>query len=722
MLDVNDNNPVFLKTEYFGNISENTAPQSLVIINVTAHDPDLNRAGAIVYSMTSAGGLPFTINPLTGEIYATRALDFETTQQYTFRVSAANPQSASTGGTATVTVDVIDVNEYTPEFVSVPAGPVFIDPGLSKGSVVATVRATDRDGGTQGNITYTFDNEAPRNYFTINSSTGVITFKGARESSGSVAGSTSVVATVKRQADQSANYFPIEAIIRASDGGSLSDTTTLLFEVHNSYGNVMPTGEPSAPLGLLIGVVSGVVLAVIAIFVVIFVCAFVCRRRRHKNFKTGQIKDTGSLPMNNGVEMRHFSRQHSSQHSGSSSSSSRYHQTRIRGHEHSRISAGSIGSNSNRGSYAAYADDELESFAGENGAVYAPSLPRKSPSPTSDLASTVTTEILNGHSQEQPPYSKAQMAAIYAANREILENTGSQNSIHMFEEEGGGEGDGDMDVETMLFTKLTDFDDDDEDDDTDDDDDTTLPDDTNSYHDHQSMSGSGGNLTIPRPVEEHEDPFPYSPSQPKWAPQMKPMEAAIDDLHELAAYPSTDPEELPMHPQRMHYVYDHYHHHNHLSQGTPIYEPSAHEIMRHPAHMHHDPRPPPHPVGRKQEYGVYGTPPLDVRHPTRHMMHQSRPTGHGRPHQKRYGSAAELSLHYPHDIPPPRGYSGFSQEIPQYNLPSHYVPQLNTHTPSSSTNTPTEDGTVTPHTALTGDYIDQGYHFSSSSTSLSTQP
>ena len=720
VLDVNDNVPMFEHPQYSESIHENVNPQlSVVVATVKANDPDLGEAGKVVYQMTSSVGLPFKIDNGTGQITATESLDYETSHQYSFAVYAFNPDRVDRRGTAMVQVNVIDVNEHKPVFVDKPTGPVYVEPGLSKGDVVLTVRASDGDGGPEGRLTYNFTNEPPRVYFIINSSMGVITFKGIEDipTNGRDSGDANVV--VKRQAESVNNYFLVPAIVQAVDRGGKNESIEVQFQVHNSYGNV-PTSSDAAPLGLLIGVVAGVVLAVVVVFLIIFVCAFVCKRRRIGvgHIKTAQIKEI-PIPMNN-MDVGRFSRQVSSQRSGSSRGSSRY-QTGIRGiyPEHSRISAGSSGSNSNRGSYTA--DDEMESMAGENG-VYAHSLPRKSPSPTSDLASTVATEMLGGPSQEHPPYSKAQMAAIYAANQDILV-TGSQNSIHMFGSEGGGEGDGDMDIDTMLFTKLNDFEDDDDeddDDDDDDDDDTTLPDDT-SYREHQSISGSGGNLTIPRPVEEREDPFPYSPSQPKWAPQIKPMEDAIEDLHELAAYPSTDHDDPPaMHHSRMPYMYEHH------SQGTPVYEPSAHDnimMSRHPMHRYHDQRPPPPASRMPADYGhgIYGTPPQEARHPMRHMVPSGRP-----PRQKRYGSAAELTLHYPHDVPPPPRFShgqggGFSQEMPPYHhLPSHYVPQLNTHTPSSSTATPTEEGTVTPNTALTGEYMDQSYNFSSSSTSLST--
>ena len=482
--DINDNVPTFVLEWYPGYIKENADPAVASVTRVRAVDPDLGQAGVVEYRLTLSGELPFRIDSSTGEIFTTEELDFETKHQYSFPVYASNPDS-NMQASATVEVNVIDVNEFQPVFETKPAGPVFIEQGLSRGAIVAVVSATDRDGGHEGVVTYSFGNNAPKDYFAINSTTGVITFKGVFEET---SGNGNIV---KRQAESIDDYFRVQAVIVATDG-SYVETTDIEFHVRNSYDpNLRPNPTSAAPRGLLIGVVAGVVAAVVVIFIVLCICAMFCRRRRHS--KTGQIKDVNG-PMNNGMEMGRFSSQHSSQRSGSSTRSSRY-QTGIRP-EHSRIhhSSGSLGSNSNRESYIAYADDEMESVAGEKG-VYAQSLPRKSSSPTSDLASTVGTEMLTSHSQEHPPYTKAQIAAIYAANTELLDNSGSQNSI-LFGSEGS---DGDMDIDTMLFKKLNDFDDDD-----DDDDDTTLPDD-NSYHEHQSMSGSRGNLTIPRPIKTQQD-------------------------------------------------------------------------------------------------------------------------------------------------------------------------------------------------------------------------
>ena len=309
--DINDNVPTFELEHYPGYIKENAVAS---VTRVRADDPDLGQAGEVEYRLTLSGELPFRIDSSTGEIFTTEELDFETKHQYSFPVYASNPDS-NMQASATVEVNVIDVNEFQPVFETKPAGPVFIEQGLSRGAIVAVVSATDRDGGREGVVTYSFGNEAPKDYFAINSTTGEITFKGVFEET---SGNGNIV---KRQAESIDDYFRVQAVIVAMDG-SYVETTDIEFHVRNSYDpNLRPNPTSAAPRGLLIGVVAGVVAAVVVIFIVLCICAMFCRRRRHS--KTGQIKDVNG-PMNNGMEMGRFSSQHSSQHSGSSTRSSRY--------------------------------------------------------------------------------------------------------------------------------------------------------------------------------------------------------------------------------------------------------------------------------------------------------------------------------------------------------------------------------------------------------------
>ena len=78
---------------------------------------------------------------------------------------------------------------------------------------------------------------------------------------------------------------------------------------------------------------------------------------------------------------------------------------------------------------------------------------------TSDLAAVVNGHNSNGFlrrtdDEEAHPYTRDQLIAIYAANANLLTNSPSQDSIHMFGSEGGGEADGDIDMDNYIFAKF----------------------------------------------------------------------------------------------------------------------------------------------------------------------------------------------------------------------------------------------------------------------------
>ncbi len=117
----------------------------------------------------------------------------------------------------------------------------------------------------------------------------------------------------------------------------------------------------------------------------------------------------------------------SHERSGSTRDSSRYQTGRsdLRPKHRRILSTGSLGFNSNQVGTA------NKKVAEENKVYTAQSWSKKSVS--DDLASTVTTDMLTRHSKDQPPYSKAKMAAIYSANQALLKNTSSHSSIHKFD-------------------------------------------------------------------------------------------------------------------------------------------------------------------------------------------------------------------------------------------------------------------------------------------------
>ena len=143
--DVNDNDPVFEQATYTTAIDETLAPGASVI-SVRATDDDGTTANSDVrYSIISGNtGNVFEINERTGAITVAAGadLDFETTPSYTLMIGASDGLNASgtadqtftADDTATVTININDINDITPTYM------------VTAGENSASVRGTEAGG------------------------------------------------------------------------------------------------------------------------------------------------------------------------------------------------------------------------------------------------------------------------------------------------------------------------------------------------------------------------------------------------------------------------------------------------------------------------------------------------------------------------------------------------------------------------------------------------
>ena len=671
--DVNEFRPVFVQRSYSAVRDETDVLEGVVLLEVRATDADAGSWGRILYSIDES--LPFTINTSSGVLTAKRALDYDTKPSYQFPVRAFNPGMEDMFDSVNATVTLQAVNEHPPVFESPPnpgqANYEFtVTPNMSSGELIGSIQAIDSDSGPDGVLVYTILNDEARQYIRIETVNNVgniylIVNPTVSDMETSVA---------KRQTVDD-SYFTVRAEIQASDG-TLNAVATVDLRLHNSFSTVPRpvTPTPSAiPYEIIAVVVVAVVVAVL-VFVAIVVTAMICRmKRRSRKEKIGRESESGMR--NNVAELqgRYVAR-------GGDGSSTAQTTTGF-GHTHS-----TSGTNSSRHSYGSYADDEESFRAGSryHARSPVPSLPHKSPlrrsfeiRSTSDLASTVGTEAL-GTSQETGPYTKAQLAAIYAANAELLANSGSQDSVHMFGSEGGGEADGEVDIDNILLSKSYDLDDDELS--------TTMAEEMPASLD----TDSSGNLDVP-PVEEREEPG-FGQNMAGWAPRGN---SIADTINELVNYAGAVP---PQRRQLYEPAMD-------ASQGTSLYEGSTGASLRdsHSSLIRHQP------MASQQTHDYYfpDTPETRPSHPQHHPARSHR-----------YGSATVLMEHglERHHVPGPY----YSQDVP-YSHPHshmHFLPPRSRTPPSE---TPTE-GTVTPHRALASDYdpITDTYLTSSSTSIAST--
>ncbi|CAJ1065106.1 protocadherin-16-like [Xyrichtys novacula] len=169
VIDVNDEVPWFEESQYEAQILENQPPGTSVL-TVFASDLDQGTNGQVTYGGISQEG--FTVEPVTGVITTTKSLDRELQEYYSVTVYAKDGGLPPNYAKTTVRIRVLDENDNAPYFgrlyysIEVPenleALPLF------------TLRATDKDAGDSGEISYKITAGDPSRDFSLDRQSGVL--------------------------------------------------------------------------------------------------------------------------------------------------------------------------------------------------------------------------------------------------------------------------------------------------------------------------------------------------------------------------------------------------------------------------------------------------------------------------------------------------------------------------------------------------------------------
>ncbi|XP_005594160.1 protocadherin-19 isoform X2 [Macaca thibetana thibetana] len=155
--DSNDNNPVFSESTYSVSVPENSPPNTPVI-RLNASDPDEGTNGQVVYSfygyVNDRTRELFQIDPHSGLVTVTGALDYEEGHVYELDVQAKDLGPNSIPAHCKVTVSVLDTNDNPPviNLLSVNSELVEVSESAPPGYVIALVRVSDRDSGLNGRV------------------------------------------------------------------------------------------------------------------------------------------------------------------------------------------------------------------------------------------------------------------------------------------------------------------------------------------------------------------------------------------------------------------------------------------------------------------------------------------------------------------------------------------------------------------------------------------
>ncbi|KAM6398895.1 cadherin EGF LAG seven-pass G-type receptor 2 [Rhynochetos jubatus] len=172
--DDNDNAPQFSEKRYVAQVPEDVVPNSAVL-RVTATDRDKGSNALVHYSIVSGNTRGhFYIDAQTGALDVVTPLDYEVSKEFTLRIRAQDggrPPLSNISGL--VTVQVLDVNDNAPIFVSTPFQATVLE-NVPVGYSVIHIQAIDADSGDNGRLVYTLLETGAGFPFAINNSTGWI--------------------------------------------------------------------------------------------------------------------------------------------------------------------------------------------------------------------------------------------------------------------------------------------------------------------------------------------------------------------------------------------------------------------------------------------------------------------------------------------------------------------------------------------------------------------
>uniref|UniRef100_A0A674IVS6 Cadherin domain-containing protein n=1 Tax=Terrapene triunguis TaxID=2587831 RepID=A0A674IVS6_9SAUR len=160
IIDANDNPPIFTEKIYKVSMRENL-PKGTLVLQVKATDADEGTNAKITYSFSnipqSAQQL-FGLDASNGKITAKGILDFEEKNSYTIDVEARDEGSLTAH--SKVQIEILDENDNAPEVTLTSVSSPIPEDSLP-GTVIALIKARDRDDGGNGDVTCRIQDNLP---------------------------------------------------------------------------------------------------------------------------------------------------------------------------------------------------------------------------------------------------------------------------------------------------------------------------------------------------------------------------------------------------------------------------------------------------------------------------------------------------------------------------------------------------------------------------------
>lgn len=171
IVDVNDHNPVFPKTDYAITLEESTLVNTQ-FHTLTATDADVGRNAALVYNITKGNDDgKFGIFP-DGKLYIAKQLDRETRDLYKLTVMAQDHGAPARSSEVNVTIHILDSNDNRPRFLNQTYS-FYVSENVPPGRKIGAVKAVDADIGRNAELAFLLPED--QDDFAIDFQTGEIT-------------------------------------------------------------------------------------------------------------------------------------------------------------------------------------------------------------------------------------------------------------------------------------------------------------------------------------------------------------------------------------------------------------------------------------------------------------------------------------------------------------------------------------------------------------------
>uniref|UniRef100_A0A8C7N9L1 Cadherin domain-containing protein n=1 Tax=Oncorhynchus kisutch TaxID=8019 RepID=A0A8C7N9L1_ONCKI len=217
--DVNDNSPIFERSEIKYEISESALTGAKFVLE-RAVDDDVGVNGLQSYSLKPTDN--FVLKTLTRsdgvknvEMVLQTPLDREKQEQISLLLTAVDGGEPQLSGTMQILITVLDANDNAP-VCSQAEYKASVSENVSKGTVLTTISATDADPGSNGRITYSISKSGASHIFEIDHVYGVVKLNGH-------------IDYEKRK------HYEID--VQATDQGGHSDACKLIIEVIDTNDN-----------------------------------------------------------------------------------------------------------------------------------------------------------------------------------------------------------------------------------------------------------------------------------------------------------------------------------------------------------------------------------------------------------------------------------------------------------------------------------------------------